>query len=235
LPAGLGGPSDTGGQPLEVREDVPWLEPLPTGLAGDPAAADPAAVVTARESTRLAFVAALQHLTGRQRAVLILRDVLAWKAAEVAELLGTTVAAVNSALQRARAQLDQAAPTPADVVTPEDKRELLDRYVTAFERKDVDGIVALLAEDAVWEMPPFATWFVGREQVARHLTHQCPGGAGDFAFVHTEANGAPALGMYLWGKPFCLQVMAVDGGLFSHVVSFFDDRLFDTFGLPAAP
>ena len=226
LPAGLGGPSDTGGQPLEVREDVPWLEPLPT-------ADDPATIVAERESTRLAFVAALQHLTPRQRAVLILRDVLAWRAAEVAELLDTTVAAVNSALQRARAQLAEVAPTPSDVVAPEDKRELLDRYVTAFERKDVAGIVALLAEDAVWEMPPFATWFTGREQVARHLTDQCPGGPGDFDFVHTEANGEPALGMYLWGKPFCLQVLTAAGPSFTHVVSFFDDRLFTTFGLPA--
>ncbi len=121
LPAGLGGPSDTGGQPLETREDVPWLEPLPTGED------DPAEVVTARESTRLAFVAALQHLPHRQRAVLILRDVLAWRAAEVADLLDTSVAAVNSALQRARAQLDEVAPTRDDVTEPttEEKRALL--------------------------------------------------------------------------------------------------------------
>ena len=224
LPAGLGGPSDAGGEPLEVREEVPWLEPLPTG--------DPAEVVTSRESTRLAFVAALQHLPARQRAVLILRDVLAWRAAEVAELLDTTVAAVNSALQRARAQLDEVAPTPETVVAPADKRELLERYVEAFERKDVDAIVALLAQDAVWEMPPYATWFLGREQVARHLDKQCPGGPGDFEFVHTQANGEPALAMYLWGKPFCVQTLTVEGTLFSHVVSFFEPRLFGTFGLP---
>jgi RNA polymerase sigma-70 factor, ECF subfamily len=228
LPAGLGGPSETGGQPLETREDVPWLEPLPTG--GD----DPAAIVADRETTRLAFVAALQHLPARQRAVLILRDVLAWRAAEVAELLDTSVAAVNSALQRARAQLDEVAPTPDDVVEPttEDKRKLLARYVEAFEHKDVAAIVALLAEDAVWEMPPYATWFRGREQVARHLLVQCPGGPGDFSFVATEANGEPALGMYLCGKPFCLQTLTARGSELTHVVSFFDHRLFDTFGLP---
>ncbi len=237
LPTGLGGPSDTGGLPLEKRDEVPWLEPLPSG--SDDGTEDPAAVVTSRESTRLAFVAALQHLPARQRAVLILRDVLAWRAAEVAELLGTSTAAVNSALQRARAQLDAVAPTPEDVVEPatEDKRQLLARYVEAFERKDVDAIVSLLAEDAVWEMPPFTTWFQGPAQVARHLTGQCPGGPGDFRFAATEANGEPALGMYLRAedgvfRPFALQTFTVRGDRFSHVVSFFDQRLFDTFGLP---
>jgi RNA polymerase sigma-70 factor (ECF subfamily) len=229
LPAGLGGPSDDGGQPLETREDVPWLEPIPTGTA------DPAEVVTAKESTRLAFVAALQHLPPKQRAVLILREVLAWRAAEVAELLDTSVAAVNSALQRARAQLDEVAPTPEDVTEPttEEKRALLERYVEAFERKDVAAIVDLLAEDAVWEMPPFATWFVGRAQVARHLTDHCPGQPGEFDFVRTEANGEPALGMYIAGKPFCLQTFTTRGSRFTHVISFFDLRLFDTFGLPS--
>jgi RNA polymerase sigma-70 factor (ECF subfamily) len=232
LPAGLGGPSETGGQPLETREDVPWLEPLPTGAADE----DPAEVVTSRESTRLAFVAALQHLPPRQRAVLILRDVLAWRAAEVAELLDTSVAAVNSALQRARAQLDAIAPTPDDVLEPTaaDKRELLERYVAAFERKDVDAIVALLAEDAVWEMPPYATWFRGRDQVARHLLGQCPGAPGDFRFVPTEANAEPALAMYLWDKPFCLQTLTAGRAGFTHVISFFEPRLFDTFGLPSS-
>lgn len=227
LPAGLGGPSETGGQPLEQRAEVPWLEPMPTG------ADDPAAIVTSRESTRLAFIAALQHLPARQRAVLILRDVLAWRAAEVADLLETTTAAVNSALQRARERLDEVSPARDDVVEPtdEDKRSLLARYVAAFERKDIEAIVALLAEDAVWEMPPYTTWFRGPDQVARHLTGQCPGGPGDFRLVSTEANGEPALGMYLRGERFCLQVLTVRGSRISHVISFFDLRLFDTFGL----
>ena len=238
LPTGLGGPSETGGQPLEVRDEVPWLEPMPSDASDG---ADPAAIIAARESMRLAFIAALQHLPGRQRAVLILRDVLAWRAAEVAELLDTTTAAVNSALQRARAQLGEVAPTPDDVTEPteEDKRALLARYVAAFERKDVEAIVALLAKDAVWEMPPFTTWFLGRDEVARHLTGQCPGGPGDFRFVPTEANGEPALGMYLRGddgvfRPFTLQAFTVRGGEFTHVVSFFDLSLFDTFGLPSS-
>jgi RNA polymerase sigma-70 factor (ECF subfamily) len=235
LPTGLGGPSDTGGQPLELREEVPWLEPLP----GDE---DPAAIVTARESTRLAFVAALQHLPARQRAVLILREVLAWRAAEVAELLDTTTAAVNSALQRARDRLDEVAPTPDDVTEPtsEEKRELLARYCAAFERKDVGAIVELLAADAVWEMPPYSTWFRGPDQVARHLAGQCPGGPGDFRFVHTVANGEPAVGMYLRGgdgefRPFALQAFTFRGTAIAHAVSFFDLRLFDTFGLPSTP
>jgi RNA polymerase sigma-70 factor (ECF subfamily) len=236
LPAGLGGPSETGGQPLEPRPEVPWLEPMPTGGGPDE---DPAAVVASRESTRLAFVAALQHLPPRQRAVLILRDVLAWRAAEVADLLDVSTAAVNSVLQRARERLREVAPTPESVREPDEERtrELLARYVDAFERKDVDAIVALLAKDAVWEMPPFATWFRGPEQVARHLAAQCPGGPGDFRLVASTANGDPALALYLRTDggvfhPFCLQVLTVDGESFSHVVSFFDHRLFDTFGLP---
>jgi RNA polymerase sigma-70 factor (ECF subfamily) len=238
LPAGLGGPSETGGQPLEQRPEVPWLEPMPSGSNSDE---DPASIVASRESMRLAFVAALQHLPPRQRVVLILRDVLAWRAAEVAELLDTSTAAVNSALQRARAQLESVAPTPESVTEPDSARtrELLERYVAAFERKDIDAIVALLAEDAVWEMPPFTTWFRGPEQVARHLVGQCPGGPGDFRLVATSANGEPALAMYLRGedgvfRPFCLQVLTVAGSTFSHVISFFDDRLFDTFGLPSS-
>jgi RNA polymerase sigma-70 factor (ECF subfamily) len=238
LPTGLGGPSETGGQPLEQRHEVPWLEPMPSTESVD---ADPAAIVTSRESMRLAFIAALQHLPARQRAVLILRDVLAWRAAEVAELLDTTTAAVNSALQRARAQLDEVAPKQDEVLEPTsaDKRELLERYVAAFENKDVPAIVRLLAQDAVWEMPPFTTWFLGPAQIARHLIGQCPGGPGDFRFVVTEANGDPALGMYLRAadgvfRPFNLQVLTVSGSVFSHVVSFFDLRLFDTFGLPSS-
>jgi len=232
LPAGLGGPGDGPGRPLEERPEVPWLEPIPSG-------GDPASIVTSRESLRLAFVAALQHLPPRQRAVLILRDVLAWRAAEVAELLETSTAAVNSALQRARAQLHEVAPTPESVTEPgeERTRELLAKYVAAFERKDIDAIVALLAADAVWEMPPYATWFRGPADVAKHVAGQCPGGPGDFRCVPTAANGGPALAIYLRAEdgvchPFCLQVLTVSGTAFSHVVSFFDHRLFGTFGLP---
>src|SRR3954471_3967580 len=161
LPAGLGGPSETGGQPLEASPEVAWLEPYPTDD-------DPAAVGAERESMRLAFIAALQHLPPRQRAVLILRDVLAWRAAEVAELLDTSTAAVNSALQRARAQLQLVGPAEDDPAGPLDRRHrvLLDRYVAAFENSDVDALLRLLQDDVTLEMPPEPVWYAGRDLVA---------------------------------------------------------------------
>jgi RNA polymerase sigma-70 factor (ECF subfamily) len=241
LPSGLGGPAPDPNEPLAQRTEVSWLEPMPDALAGAERT-DPAAIVTSRESMRLALIAAMQHLPARQRAVLILRDVLKWRAAEVAELLDTTTTAVNSMLQRARAQLDQAAPTENDVVEPasHDQRELLDRYVAAFEDKNVPAIVELLTGDAVWEMPPYTTWYQGPDHVAHHLAGRCPGGPGDFRLVQAEANGQPALALYLRDgadgdgvfQPFTLQVLTVTTEGISHVVNFFDHRLFATFGLP---
>jgi RNA polymerase sigma-70 factor, ECF subfamily len=156
LPTGLGAPSSDPVAPLVEQSEVPWLEPIPDAMV-TAELRDPAAIVTNRESIRLALVAALQHLPPRQRAVLVLRDVLKWRAAEVAELLDTTTTAVNSILQRARTQLDQASPTQDQVVEPvnADQRELLDRYATAFEDYDVAALVELFAKDAIWEMPPF--------------------------------------------------------------------------------
>jgi RNA polymerase sigma-70 factor, ECF subfamily len=187
----------------------------------------------------LALIAALQHLPPRQRAVLILRDVLKWRAAEVADLLDTSTAAVNSVLQRARAQLDQAAPIEDEIVEPTTagQRELLDRYVTAFEAKDIAGIVELLTKDAVWEMPPFTAWYQGPDHIGRHLELRCPAGPDDLRLIPTEANGQPAFGMYLRDgdrvfRPFTLQVLTVTAAGITHVVSFFDLRLFATFGLP---
>ena len=151
MPTGLGASGQLGTDLLVEDHEIPWLEPVP----------DAAVVVAERESIRLAFVAALQHLPARQRAVLILRDVLRWSAAEVAEALETSVAAVNSALQRAHAQLADKALTE-DTVTVDlsaDQRAMLDRYVEAFWRKDIDGIVSLLTKEAVWEMPPFVGWY----------------------------------------------------------------------------
>ncbi len=138
-------------------------------------AADPATIVAARESTRLAFVAALQHLPAKQRVVLILRDVLKWRAAEVAELLDTSTAAVNSALQRARAQLERDAPARDELVELTDpaQRELLERYAKAFEDADITGLIELFKKDVVWEMPPFPEWFVGADVVVRLILAQC--------------------------------------------------------------
>jgi RNA polymerase sigma-70 factor, ECF subfamily len=239
MPTGLGTPSADPGDTLVEQPEVPWLEPIPDAMVGAESA-DPAAIVTRRESIRLAFIAALQHLPPRQRAVLVLRDVLQWRAAEVADLLGTTTTAVNSILQRARAQLDQAAPAEDQIVEPEgaEQRELLDRYVTAFENKDIAAMVKLFTADAVWEMPPFTAWYQGAENIARLVDTQCPArGPGDMRLIPTRANGQPAFGLYMRGpddvyRPFNLPVLTLGPSGVTHVASFFDVSLFTTFGLP---
>ena len=229
LPAGIGTPDALAGDALEIDHEVPWLEPVP----------DAAVVVAERDSIRLAFVAALQHLPARQRAVLILRDVLRWSAAEVAEALDTTSAAVNSALQRAHAQLQDRGLTE-DTVEPdlsEAQRQLLDRYVDAFWRKDIGTIVSLLQADATWDMPPFTSWFKGAENIGWLIGNECPGGAHDMPMVATRANGQPAFGLYMRTPqgdfvPFQLQVVELDGERVRHVTAFFDLSLFPKFGLP---
>jgi RNA polymerase sigma-70 factor (ECF subfamily) len=240
LPTGLGGPSADPEAPLVERTEVPWLEPIPDAMIGA-GQADPAAIVTSRESVRLALIAALQHLPPRQRAVLILREVLKWRAAEVAELLDTTTAAVNSMLQRARAQLDQVAPNQDEITEPDsaDQRALLDRYVTAFQEYDVAAIVELFSKDAVWEMPPFAGWYQGAEDIGRLIASQCPAsGAGDMLMVPTHANGQPAFGLYMRDgdvyRAFQLQVVSIGAAGVNHVAAFFNLDLFPTFGLPEA-
>ncbi len=238
LPTGLGGPRSEPGDALVERGEVPWLEPIPDdAMLGDQS--DPATLVTSRESIRLAFIAALQYLPPRQRAVLILRDVLAWRASEVAELLDTTTVAVNSTLQRARAQLQQASIDRDSVVEPTspEQRELLDRWVTAFWDKDIGTIVELFTEDAVWEMPPFDAWYQGAEAIGRLIDTQCPGGKEEMRLVPTTANGQPAFGLYMRDEtgaflPFQLQVLSITAAGIDHVVAFFDRRLFQTFGLP---
>jgi RNA polymerase sigma-70 factor, ECF subfamily len=240
MPTGLGTPGSDAGDPLVDQPEVPWLEPVPDAMVGADSS-DPASIVTSRESIRLALVAALQHLPPKQRAVLILREVLDWRAAEVAEMLGTTTAAVNSALQRARAQLDQVSPTEDQVVEPTatDQRELLDRWVTAFENKDIPAIVELFTKDAVWEMPPFIGWYQGADNIGRLIDTQCPAnGPGDMKLIPTSANGQPAFGLYMRSpedgvyRPFQLPVLTLRGDRVAHVATFFDLSLFATFGLP---
>jgi RNA polymerase sigma-70 factor, ECF subfamily len=235
LPIGLGAPSSDPGDDLIEQPEVPWLEPLPDAMLGG----DPAAVVTDRESIRLAVVAAMQFLPPRQRAVLILLDALQWPAAEVAEMLDTTVASVNSALQRARAQLQQATPSADEVTEPSEaeKRDLLDRFVAAFEAKDVAAMVKIFTTDAVWEMPPFTGWYQGPEDIARLVDTRCPAeGPGDMRLVPTRANGQAAFGLYMRDgdtyRPFNLPVLTLTRDGVSHVSCFFDLRLFRTFGLP---
>ncbi|MDO9497802.1 MAG: sigma-70 family RNA polymerase sigma factor [Nocardioides sp.] len=230
LPAGLGTPDQMAGDTLERDHEIAWLEPVP----------DAAVVVAERESIRLAFVAALQHLPARQRAVLILRDVLRWSAAEVAEALETSSAAVNSALQRAHAQMNARGLTE-DTVEPSlttGQQQLLERYVEAFWRKDVDTIVQLLTAEAVWEMPPFTGWYVGAANIGDLIGTQCPGERFDMPMLATSANGQPAFGLYMRTQdgtgfePFHLQVLELDGDRVRHVGAFFGID-FTAFGLPA--
>ena len=239
LPSGLGQP---GGDPdasvPSAHAAVSWLRPIPDALFVDESA-DPAMVATSRDGMRLAFVAALQYLTPRQRTVLILRDVLRWRAVEVADLLDTTASAVDSVLRRARDRLAQVAPTVDSVVEPADprRRRLLDRYVAAFAEVDVAALTALLAEDAVWEMPPNPVWFAGRDAVGELLAARMSGGRGDNRLVRTAANGQPALAVYARGaddvhRAHSVQVLTVAAGGITRVVAFHDPGLFAAFGLP---
>ncbi|MFB4311343.1 sigma-70 family RNA polymerase sigma factor [Actinomadura sp. GTD37] len=237
MPSGLGAPSDEPERPVVASPEVPWLEPAPDVVVGADAA-DPATIVAARESTRLAFVAALQHLPAKQRVVLILRDVLKWRAAEVAELLDTSTAAVNSALQRARAQLEEDTPLRDELVEPTDpdQRELLERYAKAFEDADITGLIELFKKDVVWEMPPFPEWFVGADVVVRLILAQCGPAPGDIRMVPAAANAQPAFGLYMRDdegvhRAYQLQVLSVTGDGVAHVSAFFDTTLFPLFGL----
>lgn len=242
LPTGLGQPSTDPGTTLESRPEVPWLEPLPDTMVWGTPRPDPADETVTRDSVRLAFVAALQHLTARQRAVLILRDVLAWRAREVAATLELSVAAVNSSLQRARTHLvrlepDGQAPRLAD--NDEHGHHLLDRYVAAFEEYDLAALVDLLAEDAVWEMPPYTGWYAGAADIGRLVAEQCPAEApGDMRILRTTANGQPVLAVYLRDaenvhRAFHLQQLTLTAAGVTHVACYFDTALFRSFGLPA--
>lgn len=225
------------GQPL--GEDA-WVEPIPDDRAV-PTGGDPADIAVARESIRLAFVAALQHLPPRQRAVLILREVLHWRAAEVAELLETTSVSVNSLLQRARATLADVLPAGAAPPRAEDlderERALLDRYVDAFERYDMDALTALLREDASWNMPPYALWLRTHEDIAAWCLGPGIGCQGS-RLVPVRVNGTLGFGQYKpdpaggWA-PWSVQVLELDGERISDITFFLDTpRWFPLFGLP---
>jgi RNA polymerase sigma-70 factor (ECF subfamily) len=216
-----------------------FIQPVPDALVL-PMAGDPEELAVQRETIRLAFVAALQHLPPRQRAVLILRDVLCWKAGEVAHLLETTVASVTSALQRARSTLKAVDVTPGEPLRPSDstQRELLTRYCDAFERHDITALVALLHEDATMSMPPFTWWLRGRDQIRQVLLApdaSCEGAR----LVPTAANGSPAFWQMRPGPdgaflPFGLVVLDVVEGLISGITTYLDaDRLIPLFGSPA--
>jgi RNA polymerase sigma-70 factor, ECF subfamily len=189
-----------------------------------------------RESVRLAFIAALQHLAPRQRAVLILRDVLRWRAAEVAALLETSVHAVNSALRRARTALAAVDRDLAPGPPSADDRELLTAYIDAFERSDVDGLVGLLRDDAVLEMPPFELWMQGPDDIRRWLL--AVDAFGQELLTPVSANGSPAVAVYRAQEPgapptaFSVQVLDTVAGRISAIHVFLDPALFELFGLP---
>jgi RNA polymerase sigma-70 factor, ECF subfamily len=228
-------PADTPlGEPLP---EVTWILPVPDDRVV-PEDGDPAEVAESRESIRLAFVAALQHLPPKQRAVLILHEVLRWKASEVAELLETSVASVNSALQRARATLQAIDVDAVSEPVDEEQRALLARYVDAFERYDMDSLTSLLHEDAAWNMPPYELWL----QTHDDIREWCLGtgiGCRDSRLIPTTANGAPAFGQYKPAadgglEPWSLQVLEISGGRIAGITFFLDTaRLFPLFGLPA--
>jgi len=238
LPSGLGDPSEYPEAPLAApRPEVPWLQPIPDAMVSA-GSADPAEIVASRQSIRLALIAALQYLPARQRAVLILRDVLRWRAAEVADLLGTTTAAVNRMLQRARARLQQAAPDEDQIHEPADPadRDLLDRYTTAFLNADIMAVMRLLRDDAVFEMPPLPTWFTGRELIGRFLQSRVLTEPGRFQMIPAAANGQPALATYMRGhdgvyRAHAIQVLTIAASRVARVTLFNDPGLFATFGL----
>ncbi|MDT4957096.1 MAG: polymerase sigma-70 factor, subfamily [Pseudonocardiales bacterium] len=218
--------------------EATWIVPIPDGRVL-PSGGDPADLAIARETIRLAFVAALQHLPPRQRAVLILREVLAWSANEVAELLETSVASVNSALQRARSTLASAEVTATDTLAPMDKDQLalLARYVDAFERYDLDSLTSLLHEDATLSMPPLSLWLRGHADIKAWMLGTGCGCRGS-RLTPTVANGAPAFGQYRPSSsgsgydPWALIVLEISAGRIVGVNSFLEtDRLFPLFGL----
>jgi RNA polymerase sigma-70 factor (ECF subfamily) len=236
LPMDLSSPVPATTEPGAVLPDGAWLEPAPTA-AVVPADADPAQRAVLADSVRLAFLAALQTLPPRQRAVLILREVLCWQAAEVAVLLDTTVAAVNSAVQRARATLathDFEARSPGPVA--EHDRELLARYVSAFEAYDIPALVRLLREDASISMPPIVMWLRGRDDLRDWYLGTGIGCRGS-RLLPSHANGLPAYGQYRRDPqgghtPWSLQVLEVRDGRIAHIHHFLDTSLFRRFELP---
>jgi RNA polymerase sigma-70 factor, ECF subfamily len=216
---------------LHMRSEATWIQPIP----------DPAVVAESNETTRLALVAALQHLPPKQRAVLILCEVLRWKAGEAAELLDTSVASVNSALQRARATLEEQELSPTDASRSVDEAddELLSRYVAAFEAYDIDALVPLIKEDAIQSMPPFDMWLEGRQDIFSWWFGPGIACKGSRVIPTVAANGSPAFGQYKPSDtgsgydPWALQVLEIEDGKIVELTFFLDtDTLFPLFGLP---
>ena len=232
LPIDYGPATDPHQRPGEPIVESVWVEPYPDGTLGiEDGFAAPEARYEQREAVELAFIAALQHLPPNQRAVLILREVLGFSAKETAEALDTSVASVNSALQRARAGVEERVPEQSQQETlrslgDDEVREMVDRYVDAWERNDVDAVAAMLAEDATFAMPPLASWYEGREGILEWMRGWPLSGAWRWRTVSVRANGQPALGFYAWDPeaeaylPFALNVITLEGARISNVTAF---------------
>jgi RNA polymerase sigma-70 factor, ECF subfamily len=249
LPQNLAPPSDPG-NPLPPRTDLAWLQPFPDRLweAAAPGDAEPEAAVVTRETIEIAFLAAIQHLPPRQRAVLILRDVLGWQAKQTGALLGDSVASVNSALQRARASLREHLPErrldwSSRKEPTEQERAVLRRYMDAMNRADLAAIADLLAEDVRTAMPPWPMWFQGRDAVTRALRMGWdtadPGYVGRLRVVPAGANLQPSVATYVRGvddagyRPFCIGVLRIAGDRIEEITAFHSPHLFPAFGLPS--
>jgi RNA polymerase sigma-70 factor, ECF subfamily len=236
LPSGIGGPaSDPDGMPALAEPGDAWLEPVPDALV-TPESEDPGVIVAAREWLRLAVIASLQYLPPRQRAVLLLREVLGFPAAEVARMLDTSTAAVKSTLQRARARLDEVAPSPEQILEPTEPRalELLGQYIAGFERADVAALEKALRADAAIEMVGTRTWFSGRVTCLRYLAHVI-GSPGDWRMVPTVANGQPAAIALYRDSEFGLGVLTVTPAGIARITVFGGGAdLAARFGFPAA-
>ncbi len=234
LPSGLGGPPGDPDAPLN-RRDESWLEPLPDAMMWSSAAPTPEEELLGRENVTLAWAAALQNLPPQQRAVLLLREVMGFSAAETAETLGTTVASVNSALQRSRATIGDGLP---ELSLDDVDESVVASFVEAFERHDFEGVVAVMAPDARWQMPPFDRWYVGDRTAAQLSWNHCPANAPyELAFRMARSNGQPAVGMYLRKgsqyEAFQFQVLHIGpDGLIDDVVGWFEPHLFRLAGLP---
>lgn len=236
LPSMLGSPQSAFAPGHEMPAQIPWLDPFPDAwLELADTEPGPEARYEAKETIELAFVAALQRLAPRQRAVLILRDVLGWSARDVAELVETSVQACNSVLQRARARLE--ASTAQKFVRPtlEAERVLVERYVRAWEQRDVATLVSMLRQDATLSMPPLAEWYSGVEAITGFLQWAAaPAGPGPFRLLPTRANGTPAFGVYAQGAPLLLSVLVLDGERIAAMTSYMNPELFKFFSLPSS-
>lgn len=250
LPSGLGAPSDDPSLPPGSPDPgVAWLQPFPGTVVGsgpgpgsDSGSDDPAAIAVTRDSVRLALIASLQYLPSRQRAVLVLRDVLAWSAAEVAALLDMSVAAVKSALQRARARLAEVAPAADHIteLTEPEHRALLDRYIAAFQNADAAALERLLRQDATLEAPPLRTWYAGIRSCLPYMATHVLGSPGHWRMLPASANGQPAVAAYYRGAdgtylPYGIVVLTATAEGISRITAFGDPALVTAFGFPAIP